>query len=256
MPGPESKGVGNFWYSFDYGSVHFVSIDTETDFAYSPEYPFIRDTDGKGTQPTPNQTYPTDSGPFGYITDNNYNDNTAYEQYVWLKNDLENVDRSKTPWELAMGHRPMYSSQTSSYQENVRDAFQALMIDNDVDAYLAGHIHWYERLFPLTSSGDIEHSAVINNNTYAVGNGKSLVHLTNGMAGNIESHSTLGSDPRLAITAVLNQVDYGFNKVSVNETALTFQFVKGDGSGIGDEVTLVKASSSSKKSARSTLGYE
>ncbi|KAK3069565.1 hypothetical protein LTR53_011997 [Teratosphaeriaceae sp. CCFEE 6253] len=27
MPGEESGGVGNFWYSFDYGLAHFVSID-------------------------------------------------------------------------------------------------------------------------------------------------------------------------------------------------------------------------------------
>ncbi len=96
MPGPETGGVGNFWYSFDYGMVHFVSLDGETDYAYSPEWPFVRDTDGNGL-PTPNQTYVTDSGPFGAIN-GNWTDNEAYEQYQWLKNDLENVDRSKTPW--------------------------------------------------------------------------------------------------------------------------------------------------------------
>jgi len=31
MPGEESGGVSNFWYSFDYGLAHFVSIDGETD---------------------------------------------------------------------------------------------------------------------------------------------------------------------------------------------------------------------------------
>ncbi len=31
MPGAEVGGVGNFWYSFDYGMVHFVSLDGETD---------------------------------------------------------------------------------------------------------------------------------------------------------------------------------------------------------------------------------
>lgn len=47
MPGSESGGVGNFWYSFDYGLAHFVSIDGETDFPYSPEWPFVADVDGK-----------------------------------------------------------------------------------------------------------------------------------------------------------------------------------------------------------------
>ncbi len=65
MPGNESGGVGNFWYSFDYGNAHFISIDGETDFPYSPEYPFVRDITGNETLPTENQTYVTDSGPFG-----------------------------------------------------------------------------------------------------------------------------------------------------------------------------------------------
>ena len=41
----ETGGVGNFWYSFDYGLAHFVSIDGETDYD-SPEYPFLRDLSG------------------------------------------------------------------------------------------------------------------------------------------------------------------------------------------------------------------
>ena len=32
-------------------------------------------------------------------------------QYVWLENDLKNVDRTKTPWVVLGGHRPMYCSQ-------------------------------------------------------------------------------------------------------------------------------------------------
>ena len=34
MAGEKSGGVGNFWYSFDYGLTHFISIDGETDFPY------------------------------------------------------------------------------------------------------------------------------------------------------------------------------------------------------------------------------
>lgn len=119
MPGNETGGVGNFWYSFhqslierisksdfvyrysfDYGLVHFVAFDGETDFAYSPEWPFLRDTGGNGDLPTEAETFSTDSGPFGYIEgpgSNVYN-TTAYEQYQWMKADLEAVDRAKTPW--------------------------------------------------------------------------------------------------------------------------------------------------------------
>ena len=32
-------------------------------------------------------------------------------QYVWLENDLKNVDRTKTPFVMVGGHRPMYCSE-------------------------------------------------------------------------------------------------------------------------------------------------
>ena len=51
MPGKESGGVGNMWYSFDYGLAHFISLDGETDFPYSPEYPFLRDLTAGETFP-------------------------------------------------------------------------------------------------------------------------------------------------------------------------------------------------------------
>ena len=33
------------------------------------------------------------------------------KQYIWLENDLKSVDRSKTPWVVLGGHRPMYTSE-------------------------------------------------------------------------------------------------------------------------------------------------
>jgi len=236
MPGAETGGVSNFWYSFDYGLAHFVSLDGETDFAYSPEYPFARDITGNETLPTEDQTFVTDSGPFGYIN-GSWKDNKAYEQYQWLAKDLASVDRKKTPWIFAMSHRPMYSSQTASYQKNVRNAWEALMLENGVDAYFSGHIHWYERLFPI-GNNTLDMASVKSNNTYIANPGVSMTHVINGMAGNIESHSTISHAP-LNITNVLNQKDYGFSKMTVSPSKMTWQFIKGDGT-IGDKFSLLK----------------
>jgi acid phosphatase len=138
MIGEKSGGVGNFWYSFDYGLAHFIALDGETDFAYSPEWPLARDIKGDESKPKENETYITDSGPFGKVDDGKFNENTAYEQYQWLKKDLAKVDRSKTPWVIAMSHRPMYSTQTSSYQKNIQNAWQDLFFEHGVDVYLSG----------------------------------------------------------------------------------------------------------------------
>lgn len=137
MPGEETGGVGNFWYSFDYGLAHFVSMDGETDYADSPEWSFAEDLTGDETLPKESQTFITDSGPFGAV-DGSVKDTKSYEQYKWLKKDLASVDRTKTPWVVVMSHRPMYSSAYSSYQKYIREAFEALFLEHGVDAYLSG----------------------------------------------------------------------------------------------------------------------
>jgi hypothetical protein len=81
MPSPQSKGLGNFWYSFDHGMVHYIQFDTETDLGHG----FIGPDELGGSELM-------DSGPFSTIKD---------AQTNWLKADLASVDRSKTPWIVA-----------------------------------------------------------------------------------------------------------------------------------------------------------
>lgn len=107
---------------------------------------------------------------------------------------------------------------------------------------MASHIHWYERLWPLAPHSTIVNSSIVNNHTYYTGNGDSLVHLTNGQAGNIESHSfTTSSEPILNVTAVLDQKHFGFSKLTVvNATAAKWQFILGENGEIGDELWMLK----------------
>lgn len=150
MPGAEVGGQSDFWYSFDYGLAHFISFDGETDYADSPSQSFQDDlarVHSNAPFPLENQTSVIDAGPFGRIDGGiaGVNNTKNYEQYQWLANDLANVDRTKTPWVIAMSHRPMYSSNVAAYQVNMRNAFEELFISHGVDLYVSGHIHWYER---------------------------------------------------------------------------------------------------------------
>jgi hypothetical protein len=63
----------------------------------------------------------------------------------------------------------------------------------------------------------------------------------NGQAGNIETRTTLDPSKVLPITNFLDQTHFGFSTMTIhNKTALTWNFVHGDGSGIGDTLTLLK----------------
>jgi hypothetical protein len=93
-----------------------------------------------------------------------------------------------------------------------------------------------------------------------------MAHIINGAAGNIESHSTLGSDPLLDITTYLDQTNYGFGGLTVhNATALSWSYIHGSDGTKGDELTLLKrdsstgtcgssSGSSSSSSAATTVG--
>jgi hypothetical protein len=108
----------------------------------------------------------------------------------------------------------------------------------------ASHIHWYERMWPLTSSGAVDNASIINPNTYYTNAGVSMTHLINGMAGNIESHSELDGSPIAAKTAYLDTTHYGFNKVTFfNSTVMKFEFVLGLDGTVADELTLIKPQS-------------
>ncbi|KAM0541005.1 hypothetical protein ACHAPJ_013421 [Fusarium lateritium] len=244
MAGEKSGGVGNFWYSFDYGLAHFVSIDTETDYGHSPDKSFLRDVKGDERHPMANETHITDAGPFGAVH-GSYKDSKNFEQYRWLAKDLASVDRCKTPWVIVMGHRPMYSSKKAGCKVHLRNAFQILMLENKVDLYIAGHVHWYERLNPLDVNGTIDSASLVNHNTYKASPGNSMIHLINGAGGNIESHSTLGNDSELDITAVLDLTNFGFSKLTVhNATTLSWKFIHGEDGMVGDELTVLKDNAS------------
>lgn len=102
MPSGPSGGVGNFWYSYDYGMTHFVHIDTETDL-------------GHGLL-GPDEGSPDFSGPFARMN----------AQLDFLNNDLANVDRKKTPWLVVFGHRPFYAS-TDGICTNCSTVFEPLL---------------------------------------------------------------------------------------------------------------------------------
>lgn len=174
----------------------------------------------------------------GYIN-GSWKDSKSYQQLAWLVQDLAAVNRTATPWVFAMTHRPMYSSQVSSYEGKLRNAFEPILLKYNVDAYFAGHIHWYERIWPMNNLSIVA-SDIINNNSYHTGTGKSLTTLVNGMAGNIESHSSIAPNATLNYTAVLNQYDFGFSTLTIhNDSVATWSYIKGIDGAVGDSLTMI-----------------
>ncbi|KFM27138.1 Purple acid phosphatase 15 [Auxenochlorella protothecoides] len=102
-------------------------------------------------------------------------------QYKWLAADLANVNRTETPWLIVGFHAPWYTSYRSHYQEAncQRLAMEPLLFENGVDLVLNGHVHAYERTFPVYN--------------YTL-NDCGPVHLTLGDGGNIEKLAAVFAD--------------------------------------------------------------
>lgn len=125
MPSAESTdkpgATHSMWYSFDYGPVHFVAVNTETDWPGAGE-------ENKG-----------DSGIFkaGHF-------GADGEYLAWLEADLKKASEKRASgngpkWIVAGGHRP-YGA--------VQKYHVPLFAKYGVDLYVAGHGHSYSRGVP------------------------------------------------------------------------------------------------------------
>jgi hypothetical protein len=97
------------YYSFDWGDVHFVALDSED--------------------------------PLGRISDASDNDMAD-----WLEADLAADDHA---WKIVIIHRPPYSSSPIHTETDVREKLVPIFETYGVDLVLAGHNHNYERTHPL-----------------------------------------------------------------------------------------------------------
>jgi uncharacterized protein (TIGR03382 family) len=137
---PTSPSGGERYYSFDWGFVHFVGLDS--------------------------------SCAIGLASNDRC---TLAAQRAWLEQDLK---KSQAAWKIVFFHHPPWSSGDHGSQLTVRREFGPLFEKYGVDLVLTGHDHNYERSRPMI--GDREASSGEKGITYLVvgGGGASLRQFT------------------------------------------------------------------------------
>jgi len=206
MPALESGAVNNMYFSFDYGLVHFISVDTEVGYPGSPE--------GPGTL--------LNAGPFG-------------NQLAWLEADLKKAtsNRATVPWILVAGHRPFYSSNSAGEGTwpPSQQWFEPLFVKYDVDIVYWGHIHWYERSWPTTTNGTVTQT----NYTDAT----APMYIVSAAPGNVEGLAP--GDITQPYTAFVNGDDFGVGLLHVrNATHLDWRWHRSSDEKLLDSITIVK----------------
>ena len=164
----------NSYYSFDYGNVHFLVLDTQLEF--SLDIFKILDEDEKEENNDNNKDeesnkpdakyYATtlkdlldshnikaEIPPFYLLNDDVIVQDIPLdtEQYKFVVNDLKKANNDPfIDWIVVMFHKPFYSSLTSHSQEYImREKYQPLFDKYGVDIVLQGHNHMYDRTLPL-----------------------------------------------------------------------------------------------------------
>lgn len=106
-----------YYYSFDYGNVHFVSIDSNDprfiSTVFEPEQGML----------------------------------------AWLEDDLAATDAE---WIIAFMHHPAYSASERDPNVAVRNQLIPIFESHGVDLVLAGHDHHYERSVPILGGAEAE----------------------------------------------------------------------------------------------------
>jgi hypothetical protein len=151
-----------------------------------------------------NSFYSFDSGLAHMIFLNPYtNSNLTSSQYNWLQNNLASVNRSLTPWIVIVMHCPWYSSNMNHYADTqtiwMRESMEHLFYEYNVNIVFNGHVHDYERTYP-----------VYKNET----DNRGPVYITIGNAGNLEGlDNKYYEQPKWS--AFRNGTEYGYGTLTI-----------------------------------------
>lgn len=145
------------------------------------------------------------------------NTNKSSIQYNWLLNNLRSIDRTITPWVIIIMHCPWYSSNVNHYGDKqtvlMRESMEDLLYEHNVNIVLSGHVHAYERTYPVYRN-------ITNNN--------GIVYITIGNGGNLE-----GLDNKYyeqpSWSAFRNGTNYGHGILSIiNREKLVWKWYRNE----------------------------
>ncbi|KAF5822290.1 putative phosphodiesterase I [Helianthus annuus] len=162
------------------------------------------------------------------------------EQYQWMSKDMASVDRSRTPWLIFTGHRPMYSSCGGvSVDPRFLQQVEPLLLTNKVDLVLLAHVHNYERTCAVYGNQckAMPKKGADGVDTYDNKDYKAPVHAVIGMAG-----FKLDKFPPKAATWSISRItEFGYTRVHTTKTQLDFEFVNAYTKKVEDRFRIIRS---------------
>ncbi|XP_024519072.1 nucleotide pyrophosphatase/phosphodiesterase, partial [Selaginella moellendorffii] len=168
--------------------------------------------------------YKTDYGLFRFcIADSEHDWRDGTEQYEFLENCFRSADRQKQPWLVFISHRVLgysscYAPENTTGEPFGRDSLEKLWQKHKVDLAFYGHIHNYERTYPLYNQ-----VLASDEKDFYSGTFNGTIHVVAGGGG-----FWLSQFPESKPSWSLNQdCDFGYTKLtSFNRSSLLFEYKK------------------------------
>jgi hypothetical protein len=200
-------GLEKQYYSFNYKNVHFIALSTEIPYE-------------EGSQ-----------------------------QYEFVVQDLKKYSKDRTiDWIVTFYHRQAYSSGGGPDDEDdFTETYHPLFDKYKVDIALQGHLHAYERSYPITFNDDDEGKPIVTNtdsNTYE--NPKGTIFVTAGTGG---AH-TMKISKSKPFSAFGLDGEFGIVNISVENdgTVLKSSFIENNGDeDVYDQFEIIKEKIKNKK---------
>jgi len=236
----------NSYYSFDYGNVHFLVLDTQLEFSlnvFKPEEEEKEENDDDSNKDNESKNpdakyYATtlrdllakynikaEIPPYHLLNEEMIVEDVPRdtEQYKFVVNDLEKANNnSSNDWIVVMFHKPFYSSLSSHIQEYImREKYQPIFDKYGVDIVLQGHNHLYDRTLPLQFNPTNISKPIVDesNNTNKFFNPEGSIYSVIGLGGR-SSHIFLNQPSYVA-----NQHSgFGFLSIEINGKELDAKY--------------------------------
>jgi len=143
--------------------------------------------------------------------------NTTSDQYIWLEADLKAVNLITTPWIIAFGYSPIYSSNLAYIPLDGIQDLEKLFAKHKVNLIFSSQVHAYERTYPVNNNIT---TTVGVNNTYT--NPKNPIYIVTGTGGAPLDNQWSINQPSWSAFRI---AEYGFTSVNIeNSTHINIQF--------------------------------
>lgn len=162
-------------------------------------------------------------------------------QLHWLDTVLDEADnttaRQLRPWLIMTQHRPLYCTERGGnchkYGRELRAWEEHRMHKHHVDLHIAGHVHTYERTFPLRDGELVSKNYTASEYTRQ----NATVFVVNGAAGNFEGNSECSGDEPWS---GFHSKDVGYAKLTMQRRSLRFAFHRSKTDELLDVFTIEK----------------